>query len=639
MPGDGLPTALLLLKDEPGDAADDVLLAALPLVPSRIRRAVINTLVGRGRARSGVELLRLFAQGHPELGPVVAEYAEPLHSPLRSMMAATDPTDRRIAIDFIVAAGDTRSSYLLAEALRHKDKRTREQCAAALLRLTEACLHEQQQIRARAESCTPTSAGHETDGDEGGSMGARLDELAAALGEAIRAWDAHLQPAVLQAALLLMDRTEPALRCKLADAHSRFAQAAVNCLESGHDPRLAGAVLRATAIAELRSAAGNCLVRARQRSFIDAVLAESWLLADPAIEHGCRWVRMDHWDKEWIGSLLHAIPEMAAQGMRLVAAAGGSQNGKYGLYRELLSRGGEGLRRAVFWRLTADPSESSTHLLTALAARHDDELAEAARRECRRRELDSGVIRAAETVSVVMAAHATTPSAGLSHAASTECSPRVRSNSAGPEYLAEPVPAVAPRSIRELLHSPAPLDRILGLQGMNRTADAFEHADTVYRLCSDGDPAVRAAAVAALERLPGPTALRILRQSLNDPESRVQANAIEALDVIGVAERARLVSSKLNSADNRVRANAIKTCLRAEMHQAAEALLDMLNSPSPAHRTAALWVVEQLRLASVRPRLAEMMEQDDDAGVRERARTALRTLSAVRQSAGAGAVG
>jgi hypothetical protein len=272
MAGDGLPIALSLLRDEPGDAADDVLLAALPRSGGRARRAIMEVLAGRGRARAGVELVRLFGAGPAEASGLIVEYAEALHSPLRSMISAVEFADRRTAIDFIVAARDTRSSYLLAESLRHKDSRTRELCAAALLGLAEGCLQEKQQRAVRAVSpesgrgpgpaaatgepfaAAGNAPGHAvaiverargritsaaesavfpnvawagnapsvaTAAQRGGAIGA-LDEVAAAVSDGIRAWEAHVQPAVLTAALLLMDRTEAAVRAKIGEGHSRF---------------------------------------------------------------------------------------------------------------------------------------------------------------------------------------------------------------------------------------------------------------------------------------------------------------------------------------------------------------------------------------------------------------------------------
>ena len=83
-----------------------------------------------------------------------------------------------------------------------------------------------------------------------------------------------------------------------------------------------------------------------------------------------------------------------------------------------------------------------------------------------------------------------------------------------------------------------------------------------------------------------------------------------------------------------MRATAIAALLKSQSADAAEALLDMLNHPSGAHRISALWVVERLGLASVMRRLEEMAEADPDDRVRRRAQRVLRVLPSWTRSGG-----
>ena len=140
-----------------------------------------------------------------------------------------------------------------------------------------------------------------------------------------------------------------------------------------------------------------------------------------------------------------------------------------------------------------------------------------------------------------------------------------------------------------------------------------------------------------LAKLPGPTTSRILRAAADDQDERVQANAIEALEVLDSEDRRRCTEPKLESPNSRVRANAVKSLLRAELHQAGEILLDMLEDSSPAHRLSALWVVERLELRAVAGRLLDISQNDPDQRVKRRAARVSRGLAGEKGNHGGAA--
>ena len=59
--------------------------------------------------------------------------------------------------------------------------------------------------------------------------------------------------------------------------------------------------------------------------------------------------------------------------------------------------------------------------------------------------------------------------------------------------------------------------------------------------------------------------------------------------------------------------------LPLRVREAAAALIEMLEHASPEQRVSALWVVQQLKLATLRPRIQQLAESDPDQRVRERA--------------------
>jgi hypothetical protein len=53
-------------------------------------------------------------------------------------------------------------------------------------------------------------------------------------------------------------------------------------------------------------------------------------------------------------------------------------------------------------------------------------------------------------------------------------------------------------------------------------------------------------------------------------------------------------------------------------------LIDMLEGPSRVHQLSALWVVERLRLLTMRDRIDEISRENPDESVRRRAESVLR---------------
>jgi HEAT repeat protein len=116
----------------------------------------------------------------------------------------------------------------------------------------------------------------------------------------------------------------------------------------------------------------------------------------------------------------------------------------------------------------------------------------------------------------------------------------------------------------------------------------------------------------ALGYLGEATSRRILERALGDDDPAVQANAIDALDCMGAKQRAKLIAPKTESEDPNIRAAAIRALLRMKIPQAATAMISMLQDPRPEHRCSALWIVDQLRLVTIIPRLDDLEKSDPD---------------------------
>jgi hypothetical protein len=513
------------------------------------------------------------------------------------MAIASKSLEKRLcAIEMIVRGEAGRLAYLLAEAMRSRCPRTRERAAEGLHSMT-------------ARLMDRLTAGPLV--DEIVELDVRAGCLAEALGTAVRFWELHFQPKVIEAALWLGDRTEPAILSKLQEPRTKLAHMLNDLLDRTTDTRLAPFVLRALSVPHLRHAASRAIGRGRDEAFLRAILMESWLLADPSIEQGCRWIRDGRWLRQAVEVVLSLDDSAVAGAVNLLAAIGGPPERKIELFRELIGAGHAEVRSAVVWRLIRDESEAANELLAVVASRPGDSVARMAERELRRR-------RGMGQPAPVSSAHQATAQGAFNEYWNSfdDLDSPVRGQASDAVRRRCPDLGIV---LRTKLTSPEPLDRARGLRITSSLGVQGELEEWVQRMASDPDPTVRSVAVGMLADLPGTATERLLRTAVNDPDSRVSANAIEALDRLDVDSRVKCTEPKLEASDNRVRANAVKSLLRAEVRRAGETLIGMLEDPSPTHRLSALWVIERLRSGAVLDRVRDMSRDDPDERVRERA--------------------
>lgn len=600
-----IPVVFQHLRRERNVAADAALFEVLGHLEGAAQQAAVDLLLRRDHTATLVAVVGRFKEFDAVLQARLADRAGDLFAAIRAALGASRFELRAGAIALVARARAPRQLYLLGEALRHRCVRTRELAAAALQAVTADYLVRRaaaapEQVRALCE--------------EGAG-------LAEALNAAIMQWETHLLPMALTAALWLDDQLHPVLLKKLREPRTRIVRALVECLEGTRDPRLASFAIRALAIPQLRAAAARCIERATDELFQQALLDASWLLSDPVLAQAGRAVRSAAWVEaraagEREGDLL------AESSLRWLDCMGNPPEQRQAGYQELLTVGSSAVRRSVLWRCVEDTGAAPSALLAVIAARQGDELGTIARREIGRRGSSSPPA---------------TPPAGeppAGHLAARYWS--LLERDAGQEELAEAArplrdcPEAVVGFLRQKLASGGTPERIRAMQMALHFGLEARLTDLFLRLANDGDAAVRAQAVAALEHVPGAAAQRVLRRSAGDVVPRVQANAVEALDHRNDPDRAAVTRPRLSSPHARVRANAIKSLLRLEVQEAGAALVKMLEDDARAHRLSGLWVVERLQLGSLLRRVAELSQRDPDEQVRRRAARVVRDLRSSR---------
>jgi len=603
-------------------AVDAAIVEALPHLDRATASVLLDLLVNRNHGPSQAALVATFCDMVDPLGSLVVERAMGLHEGIRLALRSDDRQTRRAGIALIIAAKDASSSHLLADALRRKCSHTRELAATGLLELSR---HYCTLVKKDSQETVRYAHLYRA-------------HLRAALTDAVSNLDIHHQRPALEAALYLGDAVQPALLRKLKDPNSPIGFMVTTIIEETRDPRLAGFLLRALAIEPLRRSAAAAIKKATDAAFVASILHQSWLLADPAIRQGCRWLKDGEWSKKWCDAITGRNAAFASTAIDFMSAFGGTPDQRMLRMSSLLEASNESVRRDVFWRLVADESGEATSLLVNISRRDDEPLCELAQLECQRRRNRGGIPDSPplQKGGNEQTDQATTPNASVTTPGQVlerffgdfdQLSPADR-QSLGDQIMS--LVGNLPERLNKYARSSDAMIRARTVRMAIELGLVDEMSETLYALAHDPTGSVRAVAISSLRTLPGATTTRILRDALRDPEPRVQANAVEVLEAMGLTDGGDLVSPKLDSQNNRVRANAVKALLGMQFAGAADALLDMLKDDSQAHRISALWVIERMRLRTLLDRITEMSQVDPDARVRDRAVRVLRAFGTLK---------
>ncbi len=609
MTDETLPAAFALISEHPSPAADAALVEVLAELEPSVQSAAFGLLLQRA---DPIALSQMIARRHDYDAGLQERLFQQVHELAPGLAAAIASESRQArlrAIELIVETRCSSLAHLLADAVRSTCESTCARACDGLYAMARAL------IERRDHAVT---SGHIA------GWNADADHLTDALRLALRRRDVDRQPNVLHAALWFADRLEQAILQQVRDARAKMTGALSRLVEETTDVLLADVAVRWLASPDLREIIGRAISRNRNPAFMRAVLEHGWLLTDPCIEKGCRCINSG----EWIASATNALGELddshLAGGVRMLLAAAPTSQRKVERMGEMMESERSAMRDTVLSQLVADGSAASSNLLALAAVRWRGRAKRMALTEWRRRQARTGIVparlqgAAKSDTSVAQAAFEV-------YWGSFE-DPDYEESKPGVEALrVDAAELVA--NLRRKLASPDPVDRARALR-VAMTLGVVVQVEAIVRgMIRDADPIVRSAAVGALGGLPPSSVLRELRARVDDPDARVQASAVEALDRVGGRDRVSWIAPKLRSPHGRVRANAIRSLLRAGVADASEALLDMMEDPSPVHRLGALWVVEQLGLKSARGRLQELTSSDGDARVRRRAAQTMQALS------------
>jgi HEAT repeat protein len=175
-------------------------------------------------------------------------------------------------------------------------------------------------------------------------------------------------------------------------------------------------------------------------------------------------------------------------------------------------------------------------------------------------------------------------------------------------------------ALHDKLCLPNPAAKTRALSIVSELNQGLLLQEKILRLSRDSDPHVVSAAIKALGSADPDRAMPAIEAALTHDDDRVRANAVEALAQLDTGRHADLLVSMTGEREaNRARANAIHALMQMRTGDAIQALSRMLGDNRAEHRASALWLVEEMGVASVARDVAEMSISEPDPKVRKNA--------------------
>ncbi|HKQ48229.1 MAG TPA: HEAT repeat domain-containing protein [Phycisphaerae bacterium] len=630
---------ILARIDDP--VADEAMVAGILYVDADLQTEIVDLLLSRGHDLGLAALPQLYDKLEEDSQRRIVGQTAQLFSAMRSCVRGPDVQTRLNTLRIIRDSKNLRLAYLVALAMHDGAAKVRAEAATTLLALSE--YHD-------ATYAETTAALRESADDEDlaqpivATLQMLREErqfLFAALRESLESYESHHRPEVLAAAMAHADELEDSLfknstlkRGKLTHAMLEILAGTLvvnSAIRSGAaNSRYVPFLYVALRYPELRRRVMNHISTNSDPEFFVEFIRCGWLARDPGNRRHLSAVRLLTWLGDGFEPAFTLPPEIAAKLPGWLLAFGLPSDQKVAILLNLLLIDNLEANRAALWALTQIQTPSASLALQGAA----DHEAESVRRMAQfeiahRRRMEERHVhharkdRPAEWAQLL-------ERAGISE----EFDDLWRNFEGLQPAQAQLAGQFAPEYVEGLnLHvqnkmlDAQPAERLRAVRFVTtlRIVDRFRK--DLFSLANDPMAEVRATVMKALAGIGEATSRRILERGLGDDSPAVQAAAIEALDALGALRRNpdRLLP-KTESEDAAVRAAAIRALLKMHVPKSAVALVMMLQDPRVEHRCTALWIIDQMRLSAIAPRVQTLAENDQDPRIARTAQQVLRRL-------------
>jgi HEAT repeat protein len=633
------PRILDVLSRIDDPVADEALVAGILFVDAELQTVIVDVLLARGQ-RVGLEALPALYNKLEEASQrrIVGHTAQ-LFSAMRTCVRSPDVQTRLNTLQIIRESKNLRLAYLVALAMRDGAAKVRAEAAMTLLALSD--YHDA--TYAETTATLRDAAADETLTQPIVATLQILREerqfLFSALRDSLESYESHHRPEVLAAAMSHADELEGSLfknstlkRGKLTHAMLEILGGTLVVGSAGRNAGLSRYVpflYVALRYPELRRRVMNILSTTSDPEFFVEFIRQGWLTRDSGNRRHLSAVRSLAWLGDGFEPAFTLPPEIAAKLPSWLVAFGLPFDQKAAILQNLLLIDNLEANRAAVWALTQIHAPSATMALQGAA----DHEAESVRRMAQfeiahRRRMEARHVqharndRPAEWAQLLKRAGIGEEFDDLWR--NFEGLQPAQAQLAG-QFAPEYVEGLSLHVQNRMLDAqPAERLRAVRFVVALRITDRFRK--DLFSLANDPMPDVRAEAMKALAGIGEATSRRILERGMGDASPAVQAAAIEALDAMGALRTPDRLLPKAESDDPAVRAAAIRALLKMHVPKSAVALVMMLQDPRVEHRCTALWIIDQMRLSAIAPRVRALAEGDQDPRIARTAQQVLRRL-------------
>lgn len=616
--GEG-PRIYDILRTADDATADLALVAGVLEVEPMHQRRIVEILLERGH-EAGLKSIPMFFDRLDEIAQYgVIAASSKLSSSLRSTIRSSDIQTRVNTVEIIRRSGNLRLAYLAAHAVHDGSPQVRAIGAQTLKELSD------RHCRAYEETTNSLRDAAVEDGELARPIVQTLkilrDErqfLNAALMDALRCYESHHRPEILQAAMLMADELEEGLFQHSTITRGKLTHAMLDVFGNIDSTKLAPFTYVAMCYPELRRRLVAAIATRRDAEFFSQLIRHYWLARDPAIRRGLLSIKSVAWLDDGLEATFSLPPDVAKMAPPWILALGISPEQKVSSLLNFLLLDNADANRAAIWALTQIDTPSSTLGLQSALDHEDPDVVAIAQREVSFRiKKDRFVARKPRSdrppdwCGLIDRACIDENFDDLWH--HFERLHPVAAKSAGHHAL-QYIPGFSTQVQVRLLSQNA-VDRLRGLRLIIMLHLAKRFANDIFNIANDASVQVRSTAMIALGQVGDPTSRRILERAINDDDQVVQTAAIDALDAMNAPRRGELVTQHALSDNAEVRAAAIRVLLRQRVAAAASNLFAMMKDERPDHRCAALWVVDQMRLSTIVDRVQEVADHDRDSRI------------------------
>ncbi len=608
---------ILRTSDDP--AADQALVAGVLEVEPSCQQRIVEILLERSRDAGLKAIPTFFDRLEENAQHRVVSFSSKLFSSLRSTIRSSDIQTRINTVEIIRRSGNLRLAYLAAHAVHDGSPQVRAIGAQTLKELTDRhCLAYEETTSALRDASS-----------EDGTLARPIVQtlkilreerqyLNAALTDALRCYESHHRPEILQAAMLMADELETSLFQHSTIKRGKLTHAMLDIFGNIETPRLAPFTYVAMCYPELRRRLITAISTRRDAEFFSQLIKYQWLTRDPAIRKGLLSIKSVAWLDDGLEATFSLPPDIAKMAPPWILALGISAEQKVSALLNFMLLDNADANRAAVWALTRIDTPSSTLGLQSAPDHEDPDVVAIAEREIDyRMKKDRFIVRKPRSdrpldwCNLIDRACIDENFDDLWH--HFERLHPVAAKGAGHHAL-QYIPGFSTQ-VQVRLLSQNPIDRLRALRLVSMLHLAKRFANDIFSIANDSSSQVRAMAMNALGQVADPTSRRILERAINDDDTAVQTAAIDALDAMNAPKRGELVAQHALSDNAEVRAAAIRVLLRQRVAAAASNLFAMLKDERPDHRCAALWVVDQMRLGTIVDRVQEVADHDRDSRI------------------------